>query len=79
VDGGVPVVQGSLRIAGDALLEVEQRVQIDAVLVDRSAMDLANSVTEQQQRQEQKHGEFRRLLGRRHHLQKTNHKLDGMS
>jgi hypothetical protein len=49
------------------------------VLVDRSAMDVANSVTEQQQRQEQKHGEFRRLLGRRHHLKNMNHKLGGMS
>jgi hypothetical protein len=76
---GAPVAQGSLWIIGDALLEVEQRVQIDAVLVDRSAMDVANSVTKQQQRQEQKHGEFRRLLGRRHHLHNTNRKLVGTS
>jgi hypothetical protein len=75
---GAPVAQGSFRIR-DAFLEVEQRVQIDTVLVDRSAMDFPHSVAKQQQRQQQKHGEFRRLLGRRHHLQKTNHKLDGMS
>jgi hypothetical protein len=78
VGAGVPVAQGWW-IVGDALLEVEKRVQIDAVIVDRSTMDIANSVTEQQQRQQQKHGEIFRLLGRRHHLQKTNHKLDGMS
>lgn len=32
VRGGVPSTQGSISIAGDALLELEQRVQIYAVL-----------------------------------------------
>ena len=71
-----------MRILGDALLEVEERVEIDeAVLVDRRlAMDAANYVTEQnQQRQQQKQGEFRWWLWRRHrHLQNMNHKLGAL-
>jgi protein-L-isoaspartate O-methyltransferase len=49
VGAGVPVAQGWW-IVGDALLEVEQRAQIDAVLVDRFAMDVPHSITEQQER-----------------------------
>lgn len=33
VDAGVPIAQGSIWIAGDALLEPEQRLQIDAVII----------------------------------------------
>jgi len=30
-----PIVQGSIRIAGDAVLEVEQCLQIDAAIMNR--------------------------------------------
>ena len=43
-----PAAQGSSWIVGDALLEIEQRMQIDdATLVERRAFDVANSVVTQ--------------------------------
>jgi len=51
-EGGVygPVAQGSRWVA-DALLEIEQGLQIPAVLMNGGAVDVPNSVAQQQQRQ----------------------------
>ena len=58
-----PIAHGSMRIAGDALLEVKQLAEILAAIVSCRAIDVGNSVTQQQQRQHYVHSEFRRLLG----------------
>lgn len=44
VDAGVPRAQGSIRIVGNALLEIKQRVQIRGVLMN--AMDVSNSIAQ---------------------------------
>jgi len=44
VDAGVPRAQGSIRIAGDALLEIKQRMQIRGVLMN--VMDVSDSIAQ---------------------------------
>lgn len=53
VDAGVPRLQGSIWVTSDALLELEQRVQIDAALMNWRTMDVSDSVTQQQRQQQQ--------------------------
>ena len=61
-----PVAQSSVWIVGDAGPEVEQCVQIRAVLVDLCAMDIVDSIAEEQQCQQPKYAKFCRLLGMIH-------------
>lgn len=45
VDAGVPIAQGSMRITGDALVELKQRMKILAVVMMRRAMDFVHCMT----------------------------------
>jgi hypothetical protein len=54
-----PIAQGSIWIAGDTLLEMEQRAKILAALMNSRAMGAGNSsVTQEQQGQQYMHVHF---------------------
>lgn len=58
-----PIFQGSVGVIGDALLEVKQCAKILSVLMYCLAVDVGNTITQQQKWQYCKHGKFRRMPG----------------